>query len=208
MIQECRALGVLMSRSGGASTAFERGGSGSSAPATPPTMPRAASRSSSGCATVRGGAGNCRDGGPVDRLVAAHRPPARSPPTRSARPVSRRRPRRCGRRRRACRLRLRHACGGAAAHARHHVRARPGRLSALHPLCLRSAPERRRGLATRLLRAYLPYAQATTPALAEVRLLCKPLLAPLYAAAGIGVVGPSAVVHGAEAWTEMALELE
>lgn len=82
-----------------------------------------------------------------------------------------------------------------------------GSLLCIHSVCV-AAPERRRGLASRLLRAYLPFAQAMTPNMTEVRLLCKPPLVPLYAAAGFGVVGPSAVVHGAEPWTEMALELE
>jgi hypothetical protein len=99
------------------------------------------------------------------------------------------------------------AAGPPLTHASMSTHDPDGSLLCVHSVCV-ATPERRRGLATRLLRAYLPFAQATTPALAEVRLLCKPPLVPLYAAAGFGVVGPSAVAHGAEAWTEMALELK
>jgi predicted GNAT family N-acyltransferase len=82
-----------------------------------------------------------------------------------------------------------------------------GALLCVHSVCV-AAPERRRGLAARMLRAYLPYVQTTTPGAAEVRLLCKAPLESLYRGAGFAVVGPSAVVHGAEPWTEMALEFE
>ncbi|KAG2454440.1 hypothetical protein HYH02_001459 [Chlamydomonas schloesseri] len=66
---------------------------------------------------------------------------------------------------------------------------------------------RRRGLATRMLRAYTPYVCATTPHLTGIRLLSKQDLVPLYEAAGFKVLGPSDVVHGADVWYECALEL-
>ena len=58
-------------------------------------------------------------------------------------------------------------------------------------------------MATRLLRAYQAYVQATTPQLRECRLICKQGLVPLYAGAGFVMVGPSEVVHGQDTWFEM-----
>ncbi|GIL89074.1 hypothetical protein Vretimale_16198 [Volvox reticuliferus] len=78
-------------------------------------------------------------------------------------------------------------------------------------LCIHSvvvdAPMRRKGLATRLLRAYVPYVQATTPHLRGIRLICKHNLIGLYEKAGFILVGPSDVVHGRDPWFEMAMEL-
>ena len=65
------------------------------------------------------------------------------------------------------------------------------------------AARRRRGVATRLLRAYQAFVQATTPQLRECRLICKQGLVPLYAGAGFAMVGPSEVVHGQDPWFEM-----
>ena len=75
-------------------------------------------------------------------------------------------------------------------------------LLAIHSVCVAES-YRRRGVASRLLRAYLAYVQCTTPQLREVRLICKAPLVPLYDQAGFAVVGPSPVVHGQEPWTEM-----
>ncbi|GIL68425.1 hypothetical protein Vafri_21706 [Volvox africanus] len=78
-------------------------------------------------------------------------------------------------------------------------------------LCIHSvvveAPLRRKGLATRLLRAYVVYVQATTPHLRGIRLICKQDLIGLYEKAGFILVGPSGVVHGRDPWFEMAMEL-
>ncbi|PSC67839.1 Oxoglutarate iron-dependent dioxygenase [Micractinium conductrix] len=77
-----------------------------------------------------------------------------------------------------------------------------GELLAIHSVCVDGA-HRRRGLATRLLRAYLNFVQATTPSLREARLICKQPLIPLYAGAGFSLLGPSEVVHGKDPWFEM-----
>ncbi|EFJ49157.1 hypothetical protein VOLCADRAFT_104364 [Volvox carteri f. nagariensis] len=78
-------------------------------------------------------------------------------------------------------------------------------------LCIHSvvveAGLRRKGLATRLLRAYVPYVQATTPHLQAIRLICKQDLIGLYEKAGFTLAGPSDVVHGRDPWFEMVLEL-
>lgn len=106
-----------------------------------------------------------------------------------------------------------------------------GGLLAIHSVCV-AAEQRRRGVASRLLRAYQGYVAATTPGLREVRaaggraaamrgrllpaahrgaagpraqarLICKEPLVPLYAGAGFQLVGPSDVVHGRDPWFEM-----
>ncbi len=78
----------------------------------------------------------------------------------------------------------------------------PADLLAIHSVCV-DAAHRRRGVASRLLRAYLSYVQGITPGLREVRLICKEKLIPLYAGAGFKMVGPSDVVHGKDSWFEM-----
>lgn len=78
-----------------------------------------------------------------------------------------------------------------------------GNLLAVHSVCV-AAAHRRRGVATRLLQAYLAFVQQSTPALEEVRLICKEPLIPLYQRAGLALLGPSDVVHGQDPWFEMA----
>ena len=82
----------------------------------------------------------------------------------------------------------------------------PTGLLCIHSVCV-AASERRRGVATRLLRAYLGFAPATTPQLREVRLICKAALMPLYGGVGFQLVGPSEVEHGRDPWLEMRLPL-
>ncbi len=72
----------------------------------------------------------------------------------------------------------------------------------IHSVCV-DAAERRRGVASKLLRTYV---HAVVPGMAphvrRVRLIAKPYLAELYTRAGFACVGPSAVVHGADEWHE------
>ena len=82
-----------------------------------------------------------------------------------------------------------------------------GALLCLHSVCV-AAPERRRRVATRLLRAYAAYVQQTTPQLQELRLLSKPAMVPLYEGAGWELLGESSVVHGLDRWMEMRLGVE
>lgn len=82
-----------------------------------------------------------------------------------------------------------------------------GRLLCIHSVCV-DERHRRRGVATRLLRAYLRYVSATTPLLEEARLICKEHTVPLYAGVGFRLLGPSPVVHGQEQWLEMAHGLD
>eukprot|EP00775_Hariotina_reticulata_P001766 gene1766-2105_t len=62
---------------------------------------------------------------------------------------------------------------------------------------------RRKGIASRLLKAYLNYVVGTNSRLKEVRLICKNDLIPLYGKAGFTLIGPSAVEHGKDMWYEM-----
>uniref|UniRef100_A0A7S0WTU9 N-acetyltransferase domain-containing protein n=1 Tax=Chlamydomonas leiostraca TaxID=1034604 RepID=A0A7S0WTU9_9CHLO len=72
----------------------------------------------------------------------------------------------------------------------------------VHSVCVRE-DMRRKGVALKMLKAYLQYVQATTP-LKSVRLICKSGLIPLYEKAGFQLVGPSSVVHGQDPWFECA----
>lgn len=80
-----------------------------------------------------------------------------------------------------------------------------GRLLCIHSVCV-AQPERRKGVATKLLKAYLNYIQQTSPHIEQVRLICKEPLVDLYKGASFQVVGPSPVVHGKDPWIEMMLD--
>ena len=82
-----------------------------------------------------------------------------------------------------------------------------GRTLCIHSVCV-AEEERRAGVGSRLLQAYLRAVPAALPGVASVRLICKEHLLGFYAAAGFRVEGPSPVVHGADPWTEMGLEID
>ena len=67
---------------------------------------------------------------------------------------------------------------------------------------------RRRGLATAMLRQYLEHIRTNQPAVRQVRLLCKPHTKELYERCGFTSLGPSSVVHGADTWFELVLQLD
>lgn len=77
----------------------------------------------------------------------------------------------------------------------------------IHSVCIRKE-DRRKGLASRLLRAYLTYVQTSTPHVRELRLICKEDLVSLYQRAGFTLEGASDVVHGQDPWWEMKHRLE
>lgn len=81
-----------------------------------------------------------------------------------------------------------------------------GSTACLHSVCV-DAAERRHGVASAMLRAYLNYIQMAHPELQEARLLCKPPLVPLYQRAGFELLGLSPVRHGGADWLEMARPL-
>lgn len=99
-----------------------------------------------------------------------------------------------------------------------------GALLCVHSVCV-AAPHRRKGVATRMLKAYLSYVSGgcgggggggrsgeegegqEEATVSEVRLICKEEMKGLYAGAGFELVGPSPVVHGADPWFEMRYEV-
>ncbi|GBF95544.1 hypothetical protein Rsub_08525 [Raphidocelis subcapitata] len=81
-----------------------------------------------------------------------------------------------------------------------------GPLLCIHSVCV-AEPHRRRGVATKLLRAYIGYVAATSPDVTQIRLICKEATVPLYRGVGFRLVGPSPVVHGADPWLEFAFEM-
>jgi GNAT superfamily N-acetyltransferase len=77
-----------------------------------------------------------------------------------------------------------------------------GALLCVHSVCV-AEPHRRKGVATKLLSAYMHYVAGGSPHVQEARLLCKQHNVGLYERAGFELLGPSPVVHGAEQWLEM-----
>ena len=80
-------------------------------------------------------------------------------------------------------------------------------------LCIHSvvtAPAlRRRGLAGAMLREYVRQVKAEQgDALSAIVLICKKELISFYESCGFALVGPSAVVHGAEPWFECRITLD
>eukprot|EP00244_Chara_vulgaris_P013382 TRINITY_DN7576_c0_g1_i2.p1 TRINITY_DN7576_c0_g1~~TRINITY_DN7576_c0_g1_i2.p1 ORF type:complete len:209 (-),score=18.92 TRINITY_DN7576_c0_g1_i2:292-918(-) len=72
----------------------------------------------------------------------------------------------------------------------------------IHSVCV-DKTERRKGIGSRLLQAYVRYVAATAEGqIKTIRLLCKEKLVPFYCMAGFSVVGPSDVVHGRDRWIE------
>jgi GNAT superfamily N-acetyltransferase len=75
-------------------------------------------------------------------------------------------------------------------------------------LCIHSvvvdAALRRKGLGSRMLRAYQDHAR-TLAGVERLLLICKEHLLDFYAGVGFELVGPSAVVHGQDPWFEMRL---
>ncbi len=67
--------------------------------------------------------------------------------------------------------------------------------------------QRRKGVATRMLRAYLLTVEQTLPEVQCLRLICKKDLVALYSSVGFEMVGPSDVQHGKDPWYEMAYQI-
>ncbi len=77
-------------------------------------------------------------------------------------------------------------------------------------LCIHSvgvaAEFQRKGIARRMLKAYLQYVQQTSPQVQSVQLICKEALIPLYTSASFNLVGPSSIVHGRDQWYDMRVD--
>jgi len=76
----------------------------------------------------------------------------------------------------------------------------------IHSVCVEEK-ERRKGVATRMLRAYTQWVSQSFPRARALRLICKKEKIGLYERAGFRLLGPSAVVHGQDPWFEMELVL-
>lgn len=83
-----------------------------------------------------------------------------------------------------------------------------GELLAVHSVCVDRAL-RRRGLATRMLAAYVQAVAlpAAADGVASARLIARPHLIGLYERAGFVLVGESDVVHGTSKWFDMRLDI-
>ena len=76
-------------------------------------------------------------------------------------------------------------------------------------LCVHSVvtreDQRRAGIGTEMLRAYIAYIRAQQPCVKSIALICKEILKGFYAGCGFELIGPSPVVHGVDQWFEMRL---
>ena len=81
-----------------------------------------------------------------------------------------------------------------------------GQTLCLHSVCV-AAEQRRRGIASRMLKAYLQYVAQSCPQAQSVHLICKKNLITLYESAGFILIGPSAVVHGQDPWYDLQASL-
>lgn len=77
-----------------------------------------------------------------------------------------------------------------------------GRTLCIHSVCV-AAEHQRKGIASRMLKAYLQYVQQTCPQAECARLICKKNLIALYKSTGFTVNGLSPVVHGQDPWYDM-----
>ena len=88
-------------------------------------------------------------------------------------------------------------------------------MSQHHPqgqtLCIHSvsvaAEFQRRGIAKRMLKAYLQYIQQICPNVQSVQLICKESLISLYTSTGFSLLGPSPIIHGQDRWYDMRVTL-
>ena len=78
-------------------------------------------------------------------------------------------------------------------------------------LCVHSvsvaAEYQRKGIASRMLKAYLQYVQQSCPQACSVQLICKKNLISLYKTAGFRLTGPSPIVHGQDQWYNLHMSL-
>lgn len=66
---------------------------------------------------------------------------------------------------------------------------------------------RRKGLATQMMKQYVQYIKANRPEIQSIALISKLNIIPLYESSGFTLIGPSDVVHGADVWYELRLDI-
>lgn len=81
-----------------------------------------------------------------------------------------------------------------------------GKTLCIHSVCV-AAEYQRKGIATRMLKAYLQYVQQSCPQASSVQLICKKTLISLYESAGFTMKGPSSIVHGQDQWFHLHVSL-
>lgn len=72
----------------------------------------------------------------------------------------------------------------------------------IHSVCV-AAEYQRKGIASRMLKAYLQFVQQSCPQVFSIQLICKKNLVSLYESAGFTLKGPSSVVHGKDQWYDL-----
>ena len=77
----------------------------------------------------------------------------------------------------------------------------------IHSVCV-AAAERRKGLGSRMMKAYVAYVAQSLPHIKHYHLLCKEHLIEFYRSAGFSLIGESAVVLGTDPWFDMSLSAE
>ena len=82
-----------------------------------------------------------------------------------------------------------------------------GHTLCIHSVCI-AAESQRKGIARRMLQAYVAYVQQTCPQIRSLQLICKQHLISLYTSAGFTLVGPSPIVHGQDQWYHLQIDLE
>jgi len=58
-----------------------------------------------------------------------------------------------------------------------------------------------------MMKQYIQYIKTSRPEIHSIALISKKNIIPLYENAGFALVGPSDVVHGADVWYELRLEI-
>lgn len=77
-----------------------------------------------------------------------------------------------------------------------------GQTLCIHSVCV-AAEYQRKGIASRMLKAYLQYVQQSCPQACSVQLICKKNLISLYETAGFTLTGASSIVHGQDQWYDL-----
>mmetsp|Transcript_12319 Transcript_12319/g.31549 ORF Transcript_12319/g.31549 Transcript_12319/m.31549 type:complete len:243 (-) Transcript_12319:675-1403(-) len=81
-----------------------------------------------------------------------------------------------------------------------------GTTACIHSVCV-ATEQRRKGVATRMLKSYIQWVQQTSRDITNMQLICKEHTIALYAGVGFQMIGPSKVVHGTDPWFDMKLQL-
>ncbi|ELU18274.1 hypothetical protein CAPTEDRAFT_185754 [Capitella teleta] len=76
----------------------------------------------------------------------------------------------------------------------------------IHSVCVEKRSQSK-GIAKRLLNAYIERAKSLEPHVSKILLICKAQLIPLYTRVGFEFVKKSSIIHGHDCWYDMELRL-